>query len=339
VVPVTRRAVCSKQPNGYSAKPETVCGGTTAAVVIAAFDEARWPETLSAIRSVQSQTRPPDDVILVIDHNDNLLRLARQELPEIRVMPNSGSRGASGSRNTGAAASSCAVLAFLDDDAVAAPSWLEKLLETLEEPGVVGAGGRLVPLWPGTAPPWFPPEFYWVVGGSYAGLPEIKSAVRNVWSGSMALRRSDFWRVGGFREAYGKVGRRNRPEDTDLCIRVSAQSPDRTWMFVPEAVAGHRVPQARTSRRFYLERCWHEGRGKAELLRADGDVAVRSELAYGRVVFKQALPRALWSRNVEGFLRAGAMVSGLGAAAAGLAFEKARLGSGLGRGGHRANSH
>ncbi len=313
-------------------------GELTAAVIIAAFDSGRWAHTRSAIRSVQSQTRRPDELVLVIDHNDDLLRLARAELPGVAVMANSRSRGASGSRNTGAAACNSDVLAFLDDDAVADPDWLRKLLEALAEPGVAGVGGRLVPLWPGEAPRWFPPEFFWVVGGSYTGLPTAKSPVRNVWSGSMALRRSDFHGVGGFREGFGKLGRRNRPEDTDLCIRVSARCPSKTWLFVPEAVAGHRVPPARTSRRFYLERCWHEGRGKGELLRADGSIAVRSELSYSRSVLKAALSRALWGRSVDGFLRAGAMLSGLIAAAAGLAAERALL-LRPGRGGGSANPH
>jgi glycosyltransferase involved in cell wall biosynthesis len=311
----------------------------TAAVILAAFDEARWAQTRLAIQSVLAQTRHPDELILVTDHNDGLSRLARRDFPGIRVLPNARSRGASGSRNTGAAASSSDVLAFLDDDAVAAPDWLEKLLDALAEPCVVGVGGRLVPLWPREAPNWFPPEFLWVVGGSYAGLPETKAPVRNVWAGSMALRRSDFQRAGGFREGYGKVGRRNRPEDTDLCIRVSAISPGRKWLFVPESVAGHRVPPARTSRRFYLSRCWHEGRGKGELLRADGDVAVRSEYAYARAVLTRALSYTLCSKDAAGFLRAGAMVSGLAAAAAGLATEKARLALRRCRGDHGANSH
>ena len=239
-----------------------------AAIVLAAYDSARWPDTLAAIRSVQAQQRPADEIILVVDHNPELLEQATAELPAVRVMPNVRARGASGARNTGVAATAADVVAFLDDDAVAEPQWLGELLAVLARPDVVGVGGRLLPLWPQDRPRWFPEEFYWVVGASYRGMPEQVAPVRNVWSGSMALRRWDFEAVDGFREGFGKTGNRSRPEDTDLCLRVAEAAPGRNWMYVPTAGAGHRVPPVRAGVPFFFSRCWHEGRGKAELARA-----------------------------------------------------------------------
>nr|BFE71392.1 hypothetical protein GCM10020092_046930 [Actinoplanes digitatis] len=67
-----------------------------------------------------------------------------------------------------------------------------------------------------------PAEFLWAVGGSYAGMPTSTAPIRNVWSASMVVRRETFLAVGGFRTGFGKLGNQNRPEDTELCLRMSA---------------------------------------------------------------------------------------------------------------------
>ena len=41
----------------------------------------------------------------------------------------------------------------------------------------------------------------------------------------MAVSRPVFDAIGGFRDDFGKVGGRNRPEDTDLSLRVAAARP------------------------------------------------------------------------------------------------------------------
>ena len=41
--------------------------------------------------------------------------------------------------------------------------------------------GALIPRWSGHRPEWVPPEFYWVFGCSYTGLPEHLAPVRYQW--------------------------------------------------------------------------------------------------------------------------------------------------------------
>jgi glycosyltransferase involved in cell wall biosynthesis len=239
-------------------------------VVIAAHTARRWERLREAVASVQAQSAPAFETIVVVDHNPELLAMAREGLGHATVIPSAGSPGASGTRNTGVTVSSGEIVAFLDDDAVASPTWLESLLPHFACREVVGVGGRVEPIWAASRPHWFPPEFDWVVGASYRGMPQAVAPVRNVWSNNMAIRRTVFLAVGGFRDNFGKTGERSRPEDTDLCLRATAAHLGGTWVYEPAAVAGHWVPARRATVGYFLRRCFDEGCGKAALSVMDG---------------------------------------------------------------------
>jgi GT2 family glycosyltransferase len=194
--------------------------GYAVSVVIACHDARRWPAVQATLASVAAQTLRPSRTVIVVDHNDELLRLVRSahsgaDPAELAVLPNRLPRGASGSRNTGAAATDTPLVAFLDGDMVVPPHWLAALVAPLREPDVVGAGGATYPVWR-QRPRWVPEEFLWAFGGSYPGMPSQTATVRNVWSASMVVRREVFDAVGGFHLGFGKVGTRSRPEDTHL---------------------------------------------------------------------------------------------------------------------------
>jgi len=298
-------------------------------VVIAAFADERWDDLVEAVRSVCAQTHPPLEVVVVVDHNRGLLARARAGLTDtrVRVVPSAGAPGASGARNTGLATARGEVLAFLDDDAVATPEWLERLVGHFDDPSVLGVGGRLDALWAGRRPAWFPRQFDWVVGGSYLGMPTTATAVRNVWTGSMAVRREVLEGVGGFRDGFGRIGARVSSEDTDLCLRVARARPDGRWVFDPEAVAGHKVPASRATVGFFLRRCYREGRGKADLCTLDGTgPATRTERTYAATV----LPRGVLAGLAEsargdpgGLVRSAAITVGLLSTVCGFAVGRA----------------
>src|ERR1022692_2910808 len=293
----------------------------TVSVIIAAFSMRRWDDLRGAVASVWAQTVPVLEIVVVIDHNPSLLTLARCELPGVTVIPNGGGHGASGARNTGVAASHGELVAFLDDDAVASPGWLEALLCHFADTSVVGVGGRLDPLWVNSRPRWFPPEFDWTVGASYRGMPNRAEPVRNVWSNNMAIRREIFDLVGGFRDGFGKVGARSRPEDTDLCLRVIEKQGGGIWIYEPAGVAGHRVPMERATVRYFIYRCFNEGWGKAALAALNGmGKSMSTERRYTRFVLPAALARGMRQASrgdISGCFRSFAIVAGFTVAAIG----------------------
>ncbi len=246
---------------------------------------------MRAIESVCDQDYP-NKLTVVVDYNEELYWQVLNAVPEnVSVMRNTRSRGAAGARNTAALVSDCALVAFLDDDACAKTAWLRSLVCAMDQPGVVGVGGRILPRWQEERPRWFPPEFGWVVGASIADAGKGIFPVRNVWSGSMMVDREAFQKVDGFREHLSKVGGAARPEDTELCLRLShVYGTAGQWLMVPSALVEHYVPAHRTTLRYVLTRCWAEGAGKAQLhaMAADRSRALADEKMY----LSKAIPRA-----------------------------------------------
>jgi cellulose synthase/poly-beta-1,6-N-acetylglucosamine synthase-like glycosyltransferase len=302
-------------------------------VVLACHTEERWASLVRAIESAAGQRPAPAAVIVAVDHNPALSARLRAELPHVVVVDNGdGVRGASPTRNAGAALVTTPLLAFLDDDATAREGWLVRLIAPFADPDVIGIGGGVDGVWAAGQPAWFPDEFGWVVGASYTGMPERTGPIRNVWSENMAVRRVAFEAVGGFSVDFGKVGSTSRPEDTDLCIRMAAGTPGAGWIYVPDARVDHEVPSGRSTLRFFLRRSFCEGRGKVELSRKlAGDRDLGSERDYLRRTLPAGVVRrvaaGLRHRRGRDLAQAASIVAGTLAAAAGGAVSLVARGS------------
>ena len=286
-------------------------------VVICAYTETRWGELLASLNSVQSQTYPAREVIVVIDHNPALLERLRAQRRDITVIANQEARGLSGARNTGISAARGEIIAFMDEDATAEPDWLACLVAAYTHPSVLGAGGAVEPVWLAGRPGWFPEEFDWVVGCTYRGLPRSPATVRNLIGCNMSLRREVFQQVGGFRTDMGRIG--TLPvgcEETELCIRALQRWPAGELVYNPSAKVHHRVPATRGSARYFFSRCYSEGLSKAQVARWVGSQA---GLASERTYTFHTLPRGflhgwkdvIFHRQIAGLGRAFAILSGL----------------------------
>ncbi|MFF5291797.1 glycosyltransferase family 2 protein [Paractinoplanes globisporus] len=301
-------------------------------VVICSYTERRWEDLRRACASVERQLHGGDELVLVIDHNDTLLERARGEFPRARVVPNGGKPGLSGARNTGVESSRGDVVAFLDDDAVARTGWADALRETFAGAHVAVAGTAVVADWEGGHPPrWFPAEFGWVVGCSYRGQPRHRALVRNPIGASMAVRRKVFDEIGGFSGAIGRVGATPVGcEETEFCIRVTEHDAADVVVLDPATAVDHHVPADRQTMRYFVRRCYHEGRSKriVALLRG-ADAGLSAERTYVRVTLPSAVLRGVAgaARDPGGLLRAGVVVLGLGSTVLGYAVESLRRGA------------
>jgi len=272
----------------------------TVSVVICAYTEERWTSLLRAVSSVHSQTRPAEEIVVVVDHNPSLLRRVRRELPGLQAVENQGAAGLASARNAGVDACTGSIVAFLDDDAQARPDWLERLTTAYTDRDVIATGGSIEPVWEGGRPRGFPEEFDWVVGCTYRGMPTRTSVVRNLIGANMSFRRGALLRAGGFKPGMGRVG--TRPvgcEETDLCIRAATAIPGGKIVYDPMARVWHDVPPQRGRWTYFKARCYAEGLSKATVARGVGlDRGLASERAHAA----RALPRAV-GRGVRDALR------------------------------------
>jgi GT2 family glycosyltransferase len=291
--------------------------GPALTIVICAYTEDRWYDLRRACRAVRDQMSPPDRLVVVIDHNPALLARARAELGGAMVVANSGRPGLSDARNEGVRRCRTDVVVFLDDDAQPRPGWLSCLRAAFRAEHVCVVGTAVAPRWAGgRRPRWFPDEFGWVVGCSYRGLPVRRAAIRNPIGASMAIRRTVFARTGGFASAVGRVG--SLPvgcEETEFCIRMSATQPHAAVLYEPSATVDHLVPATRQKVRYFMRRCYHEGRSKWAVTRMRGaGAALSAERRYTTVVLPRAVLRGAADAlrgDLWGLARSGVVLLGL----------------------------
>ncbi|MEA2241039.1 MAG: hypothetical protein QOD24_595 [Solirubrobacteraceae bacterium] len=166
-------------------------GRPSLAVLLDALDRSRGPQ--------------PRRVIVVDDRD-----AAASPLPVpigVDVVPGPG-RGPAAARNAGWRAAGASWVAFLDDDVVVPPDWLELLAADLAAagPDVAGSQGRIrVPL------PEHRKPTDWE--RNVSGLEHARWATAD-----MAYRRSALERAGGFDERFPRAYR----EDADIGLRLTA---------------------------------------------------------------------------------------------------------------------
>jgi GT2 family glycosyltransferase len=262
----------------------------------------RWDDIVAGMHALAHQTVPPLETILVVDHNATLLARARDELPDVHVLDNPRTAGASGARNTGIARATGAIIAFVDDDATPEPDWIERLLSAYDDDHVLAVGGVATPVWPSRRPDHLPPELDWIVGCTYRGQPTARTDVRNLWGCNMSVRAEVFETIGGFDEEVGRIGLVPLGnEETELCIRIAQRIPGARVVHEPSAVVHHRVTEARCRWSYLVARSHAEGISKAAMSRVVGTGAGTSdERRYATRVLPKGVLRELAHLNVRG---------------------------------------
>jgi glycosyltransferase involved in cell wall biosynthesis len=292
-------------------------------IVVCSYTVDRWATLRVAIAEASNQITCNDELLVVIDHNDELLALCRERLGDLAiVLPNRRKRGLSGARNTALDEAHGSIIVFLDDDAIPLDGWLDALRAPYTDKCIYGVGGFAKPRWLDGQPRWFPEEFLWVVGCSHRGLPSDPHPVRNLFGANMSFRSAAFDYVGGFAEQLGRIGERLLGcEDTEFAIRLSKANPEAVILYEPSSKVEHHIAQQRASVKYFIRRCWAEGISKAEVARRVGrSKALSAELQYALRV----LPKGVWnglhdsaSGDLWGAARSVAIVLGLAATAAG----------------------
>lgn len=311
----------------------------TVSVIIPAYTMARWELLQQAVSSACHQTLPPLEVIVPIDNNEELFRVAQSKwvaqpsdtgVP-VRVIASEfthNSRdlsvhakahgikrrfGAGQARNTAAEQAQGEILAFLDDDATAEATWLEELIKPYSDPSVLAVGGAPYPRYEAERPLWFPSQFDWVFGCVYDGLPTTTSPYPRLIGANMSVRADALKRVGGFHSIDF--------DDMDMCHRMVALGSTNSVVFTPSAMVYHYVPAERATWTYFWHRCLYVNRAK---VRAHHDMGAassfRPDVAFVVRTMTIGIKREVtlvFRGDWHGVLRIGAILVGVASSGAG----------------------
>jgi GT2 family glycosyltransferase len=210
-----------------------------ASVIVVAHAGTAYLE--DSLPSLAGYAAAPDTEVILVD-NGGRCGGGVQRWPGVRVVTSTENLGFAGGVRLGVEAAQGEVLALLNDDAAAAPGWLEAHLEVLcARPEVAATAGRLTTL-DGSRHDFvrgavtFDAHAFQTGQGRPVGEvppPETGEALPFACGGNMSIRRRDWDRCGGFDPALFAYF-----EDVELGWRLWAMG--RQVAAAPGAVARHR---------------------------------------------------------------------------------------------------
>ena len=230
-------------------------------VVVPTYNRSRF--AVRAITSLTEQTLAPVEIIVMdngsTDDTGAVVRDLASGVRRLRhiVEPQ---LGVSFARNRGAGEASGELVAFLDDDAVAAPKWLEALADAaLRSPGAAAVAGPIGLRWTRPAPAWVRGLEGWYGEFNLGKERKTIDYPRYPFASNVAFRREAFLSVGGFPLELGPRGEHRIANEEDGLFRRVAE---RGWTVVyePRALVYHWVHTERLSRRYLLRRGFTQGK-------------------------------------------------------------------------------
>ena len=283
-------------------------------VVVCTYTMDRYDVFTAAVESALAQTHEPIEVVLVIDGNREVYEHAVDDFGDranVVVHDNDENRGISYSRTKGAELASGEIVAFIDDDGVAEPEWIEKHVERYVETDAVAVAGYVAPNWRNEKPDFFPEEFYWLGGCTETGFAEDGEEVRNGYGSNVSYKRDVFLDVGGYDVNTGRKGDRHiQAHEAPVGIRIR-EAYGKGVVYVEDAVVHHTLFAYRGEFRWLVFRSFWQGFSKRvmELLYPG---AQGNESAFLKDLVVRALPsrakRAVVERSTKPVQEAVAIV-------------------------------
>jgi len=229
------------------------------AQTVASIADLRLPEGVEA-ECIVIDNNSTDDTEAVVARfvRDSPLRM--RHVMERR-------QGSSFARNRAVDEAHGDFILFIDDDAIAEPTWAIELITEMERRNLDVACGMVVPQWTIPPPGWLGPSLYVRLAvhdeERLASCPrEQLETVHNYFSANVAFRRETFESFGRFREDLGVVGGNPMSgEDTELFERILLGGGK--IGFVAGARVHHIIGRERMTRAYLRHKSYAFGYGSA----------------------------------------------------------------------------
>lgn len=257
-----------------------------------------------AIKSLVEQTLSKEVYeILIIDNGstDNTKELVLKEshnVPNIRYIYEA-LIGLSQARNTGWQVAEGEYIAYLDDDAIASPHWLGKILEVFEtvkpQPGCVV--GKVEPIWEAPKPIWLSDS---KLGNlaivNWSDMPIVLN--ENQWLGgtNMSFPKKLLDKVNGFQPGLGRTGNKLFGGE-DILLERQLMKKGYHCFYHPDVLVRHHIPHSRLTKNWLIRRSYWQGVSDALIQIYEESPSILWRLRKGMSTFLRILssPRELMS--------------------------------------------
>ena len=203
-------------------------------------------------------------------------------------------------------------VAFIDDDEIPEPYWLDDLLDTQRCYDADMVAGPVLPLLPEGSP-------HWLIRGRFFNRPRYATGqhLQFAGTGNVLIRSALFWQRGlNFNERFGLGG----GEDADFSTRAVHTGLKIVW--ADEAIVYESVPPSRANARWILQRAYRVGNSttwcETEMTSRTTARVIRAVKGSGRVVqgLLLSLPSLLIGRHalvkaLQYVFRGAGMLAGL----------------------------
>jgi GT2 family glycosyltransferase len=220
----------------------------------------RYDVLPDALRAVADQTPPGGMELLVIDNSPDPARSAIEAaglaLPGVTWV-HEAKPGLSNARNVGLARARGEVIAYLDDDTIAAPGWAAAMLAAFDAfgPQIAVVGGKVLPLFRSERPAWLSDKLLSQLSMVDLG-PQRRVLAPGEWvvGANIAYRTQALRDIGGFSTDLGRIGASGllSAEETDVARRLKAKGF--STGYDPDAAVLHLVDAARTTQDWFARR-------------------------------------------------------------------------------------
>jgi glycosyltransferase involved in cell wall biosynthesis len=258
----------------------------------------------TAIQSLVDQTLAKKDYeILVVDNasTDNTRMVVRQFETEENLRyifePN---LGLSNARNTGWQKAHGKFIAYLDDDAIACPEWLERIIDafrTVPEAGAIG--GRVDPIWEEPRPDWLSERMMVALSViNWSDVPIFLGQGQCLVGANIAFPRKLLEQVGGFSSELGRKGNNLLSNEENLLVSKIKEQGVKVF-YHPQIIVDHLIPASRLRKNWFKKRYFWQGVSDAILNYREKTITRKDKFL---VIKSQCLPFIIRPKSIFNLL-------------------------------------
>ena len=245
---------------------------TTVSVVIATHNRAAY--LLKSIESIEIQKPVESSYELLVvdnastDNTKDVVLLKAKTMANLRYIYEE-NLGLNHARNRGLKEAAFSYIAYLDDDAVAHPGWLNAIVRVITSvsPSPVVMGGKVLPIWESGKPEWLSEKMQKALSiVDYGENAHFLTGTEFLVGANMVFHGETLKIIGGFHSDLGRKGSRLTSNEEIMVVNQIKKSGHIPY-YDPRIAVGHHIPAARLTKDWFRKRYFSQGYSDAIMWR------------------------------------------------------------------------